>query len=136
MVFEMAGLTTMYKHGAYLILSAAVLLSYWLQATSTLLQVYDSLKTSGKVPPEKLARFNHEEGASQLQYMRYLPVARRPATALYIVEQNLDSAVRTIIACTCPRNLAVHSCFPSPTALKLGLHSCAEAKLEGLWLKP
>ena len=55
--------------------------------------MHATLKASGKVPPEKLARFDNEEGASQLQYMRYLPVASRPATAIYIVDQNLDAVV-------------------------------------------
>lgn len=59
-----------------------------------ILQVYESLKVSGQIPPEKLAFFDHEEGASQLSYMRYLPVAARPATAIYIVDNNLDAVVR------------------------------------------
>lgn len=57
------------------------------------LQVYDSLKSSGKVCPEKLAVFDNEEAADQLYYMRYLPVAARPATAIYIVDNNLDGIV-------------------------------------------
>lgn len=59
----------------------------WMVAQS----VYDSLKKSGAVPPEKLAHFNNEEGANQLYYMRYLPDPARPATAIYIVDNQLDA---------------------------------------------
>ena len=58
--------------------------------------MYDSLKASGQIPPEKLAFFDDREGANQLAYMRYLPVARRPATAVYIVDNNLDAVVNTV----------------------------------------
>lgn len=57
------------------------------------MQVYDSLKASGKISPEKMAVFDSEEAADQLSYMRYLPVAARPATAIYIVDNNLDGVV-------------------------------------------
>ena len=64
------------------------------------LQVYDSLKASGKVPPEKLAVFDSEEAAEQLYYMRYLPVHARPATAIYIIDNNLDGVVCHCLALT------------------------------------
>lgn len=57
------------------------------------MQVYDSLKKSDAVPPETLAHFDNEEGANQLYYMRYLSDPARPATAIYIVENQLDAQV-------------------------------------------
>lgn len=78
------------------------------------LQVYDSLKSSGKVPPEKMAVFDNEEGADQLSYMRYLPVTARPATAIYIVDNNLDGVVSPSLNhfsdCAC--DIFATSCCP------------------------
>lgn len=60
------------------------------------LQVYDSLKASGEVPLEKLAFFDSEDGPNQLAYMRYLSVSARPATAIYIADNNLSAVVSKV----------------------------------------
>lgn len=65
----------------------------WMVAQS----VYDSLKKSGAVPPEKLACFDNEEGANQLYYMRYLSDPARPATAIYIVDNQLDGQESAVL---------------------------------------
>lgn len=64
------------------------------------LQVHDSLKKSGKLSPETMAFFDHEESANVLYHMRFLPVSARPAVAEYIVDRQLDAAVcPTLLPC-------------------------------------
>lgn len=45
-------------------------------------------------PADKLAYFDRERGEDLLLEMRYLPIYARPATAEYIVDNNLDAPVR------------------------------------------
>ena len=55
--------------------------------------MYESLRRSAEFPEEKLAHFD-SEGAEDLLYeMRNLGIGLRPATAEYIVDNNLDPYV-------------------------------------------
>ncbi len=58
--------------------------------------MYESLKKSGELSPAQLAYFDREDGAELLYEMRLLST-NRPATAAYIVDNELDPTVRTFI---------------------------------------
>ena len=57
------------------------------------LQVYESLRRSEEFPKEKLAHFDGEGTEELLYEMRNLGVSLRPATAEYIVDNDLDPYV-------------------------------------------
>ncbi len=57
-------------------------------------QVYESLKKSPDMPRDKLEQLNAPGSEHLIYEMRFLAHEARPATALYILEKNLDAAVR------------------------------------------
>jgi hypothetical protein len=57
-------------------------------------QVYDSLKQSAGMPEEVLEFFSQEGGQHRLYELRFLPVSKRAAPALYMAENNVDQRVR------------------------------------------
>ena len=59
-------------------------------------QVYDSLKQSAGMPEEVLDFFSQEGGQHRLYELRFLPVSKRAAPALYMAENNLDQRVRLV----------------------------------------
>jgi hypothetical protein len=65
-------------------------------------QVYDSLKQSAGMPEEVLEFFSQEGGQHRLYELRFLPVSKRAAPALYMAENNVDQRVR--------------GCHPSPAS--------------------
>lgn len=57
------------------------------------MNVYDSLKSGGAVPPERLAYFDAEEGADLLYQLRFLTADYRIAAVNYLVDEQADQAV-------------------------------------------
>lgn len=57
-------------------------------------QVYDSLKQAAGMPEEVLEFFSQEGGQHRLYELRFLPVSKRAAPALYMAENNIDQRVR------------------------------------------
>ncbi len=78
-------------------------------------QVYDSLKQAAGMPEDVLDFFSQEGGQHRLYELRFLPVSKRAAPALYMAENNVDQRVRD-----CP--LA-----PPPTTLHTGSNAAMSA---------
>lgn len=59
------------------------------------LQVYDSLKQAAGMPEGVLEHFSQEGGQHLLYELRFLPVTKRAAPAIYLAENGLDQRVRS-----------------------------------------
>jgi hypothetical protein len=60
--------------------------------------VYDSLKQSAGMPEEVLEFFSQEGGQHRLYELRFLPVSKRAAPALYMAENNVDQRDAALLA--------------------------------------
>jgi hypothetical protein len=73
--------------------------------------VYDSLKQSAGMPEEVLEYFSQQGGQHLLYELRFLPVAKRAAPAIYMAESGSDQRVRG----GCPETPGAMLCIGSTT---------------------